>query len=52
MTQNPTTAHPEMLAVEGVNLMQDKNINALILCDNNKIVGALNMHDLLKAGVM
>ena len=29
-----------------------KNINALILCDNNKIVGALNMHDLLKAGVM
>lgn len=52
MTQNPTTAHPEMLAVEGLNLMQDKNINALILCDNNKIVGALNMHDLLKAGVM
>ncbi|BBM63702.1 arabinose 5-phosphate isomerase [Vibrio alfacsensis] len=52
MTQNPTTAHPEMLAVEGLNMMQDKNINALILCDNNKIVGALNMHDLLKAGVM
>ncbi|BCN25163.1 arabinose-5-phosphate isomerase KdsD [Vibrio alfacsensis] len=52
MTQNPTTAPPEMLAVEGLNMMQDKNINALILCDNNKIVGALNMHDLLKAGVM
>ncbi|AUI87046.1 D-arabinose 5-phosphate isomerase [Vibrio azureus] len=52
MTQNPTTAHPDMLAVEGVNLMQEKNINALILCDQNKFVGALNMHDLLKAGVM
>jgi arabinose-5-phosphate isomerase len=32
--------------------MQDKNINALVLCEDNKIVGALNMHDLLKAGVM
>ncbi|MGR5133945.1 arabinose-5-phosphate isomerase KdsD [Vibrio alfacsensis] len=52
MTQNPTVAHPDMLAVEGLNLMQDKNINALLLCDKNKIVGALNMHDLLKAGVM
>ncbi|NOH49654.1 arabinose-5-phosphate isomerase KdsD [Vibrio rotiferianus] len=52
MTRNPTTAQPEMLAVEGLNLMQDKNINALVLCEDNKIVGALNMHDLLKAGVM
>ncbi|MEF1336048.1 arabinose-5-phosphate isomerase KdsD [Vibrio rotiferianus] len=52
MTRNPTTAHPDMLAVEGLNLMQDKNINALVLCEDNKIVGALNMHDLLKAGVM
>lgn len=52
MTRNPTTANPEMLAVEGLNLMQDKNINALVLCEDNKIVGALNMHDLLKAGVM
>ncbi|GAJ78302.1 LOW QUALITY PROTEIN: arabinose 5-phosphate isomerase [Vibrio sp. JCM 18905] len=52
MTTNPTTAHPDMLAVEGLNLMQNKNINALILCKDEKIVGALNMHDLLKAGVM
>jgi len=52
MTTNPTTAHPDMLAVEGLNLMQNKNINALILCKDKKIVGALNMHDLLKAGVM
>ncbi len=52
MTKNPTIAQPEMLAVEGLNLMQSKNISALILCKNNKVVGALNMHDLLKAGVM
>lgn len=52
MTVNPTTATPNMLAAEGLNLMQDKSINGLILCEDGKVVGALNMHDLLKAGVM
>ncbi|MBF4256387.1 arabinose-5-phosphate isomerase KdsD [Vibrio anguillarum] len=52
MTQNPTIANPNMLAVEGLNLMQDKRINGLMLCENGTLVGALNMHDLLKAGVM
>jgi len=52
MTHNPTTATPNMLAAEGLNLMQDKSINGLILCEEGKVVGALNMHDLLKAGVM
>ena len=52
MTRSPTVASPNMLAVEGVNLMQEKRINGLILVDNEIVVGALNMHDLLKAGVM
>jgi arabinose-5-phosphate isomerase len=52
MTVNPTTAEPNMLAAEGLNLMQDKSINGLVLCEEGKVVGALNMHDLLKAGVM
>ncbi|MEZ8010368.1 MULTISPECIES: arabinose-5-phosphate isomerase KdsD [Vibrio] len=52
MTLNPTVAEPNMLAVEGLNLMQAKSINGLVLCDSGKLVGALNMHDLLKAGVM
>ncbi|WP_135384606.1 arabinose-5-phosphate isomerase KdsD [Vibrio tasmaniensis] len=52
MTLYPTVAEPNMLAVEGLNLMQAKSINGLMLCDSGKLVGALNMHDLLKAGVM
>jgi arabinose-5-phosphate isomerase len=52
MTQNPTVADPNMLAVEGLNLMQEKSINGLMLCQDGGLVGALNMHDLLKAGVM
>ncbi|MFC3023211.1 arabinose-5-phosphate isomerase KdsD [Vibrio zhugei] len=52
MTTSPTTASPHLLAVEGINLMQDKRISGLMLTDDGKLVGALNMHDLLKAGVM
>lgn len=52
MTLNPTVASPNLLAVEGLNLMQDKRINGLMLVEDGKLVGALNMHDLLKAGVM
>lgn len=52
MTINPTVVVPNMLAAQGLNLMQDKSINGLILCEQGKVVGALNMHDLLKAGVV
>jgi arabinose-5-phosphate isomerase len=52
MTKKPTMATPNMLAVEGVNMMQEKRITSLLLCEEHKLVGALNMHDLLKAGVM
>lgn len=52
MTTNPTIASPNMLAVEGLNMMQEKSITGLLLCENNQLVGALSIHDLLKAGVM
>ncbi|CAH0527190.1 KpsF/GutQ family sugar-phosphate isomerase [Vibrio hippocampi] len=58
MTENPTTTSPHLLAAEGLHLMQSKNINGLILVEQgklagqDKVVGALNMHDLLKAGVV
>ncbi|MGD8113000.1 arabinose-5-phosphate isomerase KdsD [Vibrio sp. TRT 17S01] len=52
MTKNPTVATPNLLAAEGLNLMQSKSINGLLICQDNQVIGALNMHDLLKAGVM
>ncbi|KXJ42435.1 MAG: KpsF/GutQ family sugar-phosphate isomerase [Cycloclasticus sp.] len=51
MTQGGATISPDKLAVEALQLMQDKKINALLVTDNNKLVGALNMHDMLKAGL-
>ena len=52
MTKNPSVIKPNMLAVDGVNLMEEKGINGLMVCEGGKLVGALNMHDLLKAGVL
>ncbi|MEZ9708004.1 arabinose-5-phosphate isomerase KdsD [Vibrio breoganii] len=52
MSKNPSFASPSLLAVEGLNMMQERSITALLLCEDDKLVGALNMHDLLKAGVM
>lgn len=52
MTRNPITASPGMLAAELVTVMKSKRISALIITHNQKVVGALNMQDLLKAGVL
>ena len=53
MTKNPKTVHAHTLAVEALNLMDQKKITAVMVVDNdNKPVGALNMHDLLRAGVV
>lgn len=53
MTQSPRVAPPEMLAAEALKIMEDKKINGLIIVDEQrKPVGAMNMHDLLKSGVL
>jgi len=53
MTTNGRTVGPDDLAVEALLLMETHKINALLVVDqNNVLVGALNMHDLLRAGVV
>ena len=53
MTLDPVQAHADMLAAQALQLMEQHKINALIVCDeNHQPVGAINMHDLLKAGVI
>ena len=53
MTANPKHAKPRMLAAEAVHLMETYKITALpVVDDTNSIVGALNIHDLFRAGVM
>ncbi|TVP79923.1 KpsF/GutQ family sugar-phosphate isomerase [Thioalkalivibrio sp.] len=52
MTANGFAARPEWLAVQALQTMESHRINALPVVDDNlRLVGALNMHDLLRAGV-
>ena len=53
MTRSCTTANADMLAAEALKLMQDRKINGLIITDQEgRPCGAMNMHDLLQAGVL
>jgi arabinose-5-phosphate isomerase len=53
MTKNPKTIRPDELAAAAVEKMDTLKINGLLVVDaDNTLVGALNMHDLLKAGVV
>lgn len=52
MGNNPAHVNKDLLAAEGLKLMEEKKINALLVTNNNHLIGALNMHDLLSAGVM
>jgi arabinose-5-phosphate isomerase len=52
MTRNCKTVGAEVMAVDALRLMQEHKISALVVVDAKKrVVGALNMHDLLRAGV-
>lgn len=53
MTVDPRTIGPQELAAEAVLLMERHRITALLVVDaERRVVGALNVHDLLRAGVM
>jgi arabinose-5-phosphate isomerase len=53
MTPGGRRIGPDQLAVEALNLMEDNKISALLVVDEDgRLCGALNMHDLLRAGVV
>lgn len=53
MTRHCKTIGPDHLAAEALNVMEEIKINGLLVTnDKGRLVGALNMHDLLRAGVI
>ncbi|MBS1156943.1 MAG: D-arabinose 5-phosphate isomerase [Proteobacteria bacterium] len=52
MTRNPVTIEANRLAAEAVQIMETRRINGLLVLEAGKLVGALNMHDLLRARVV
>ncbi|MFO1243050.1 MAG: KpsF/GutQ family sugar-phosphate isomerase [Rickettsiales bacterium] len=52
MTRNPKTIHAEALAVEAVNVMNEKSITSLFVIEAGRPVGLIHIHDCLRAGVV
>ncbi|TSA15764.1 MAG: KpsF/GutQ family sugar-phosphate isomerase [Betaproteobacteria bacterium] len=53
MTRSPRTIGPDKLAVEAVQIMEQRKVNQLLVVDGDgRLVGALNMHDLFRAKVI
>ena len=53
MTRQPKTIAADRLAVEAAEMMESHKIQALVVVDEqNRAVGALNIHDLLRARVV
>ncbi len=53
MTRGGTQIRSDILAAEALQIMDQRKINALLVVNpQGELVGALNMHDLLRAGVV
>lgn len=53
MTVNCTVIAAQRLAAEAMQIMEKKGINALLVVDEQRhLIGALNMHDLIHAGIV
>lgn len=53
MTPNCAVISANILAAEAMQIMERKKINALIVVDEqHRAIGALNMHDLIQAGIV
>jgi len=53
MTKNPTTAAPAMLAFDALQLMENRpmQISVLPVVENEKCVGLLRLHDVVRSGL-
>jgi arabinose-5-phosphate isomerase len=52
MTTGGIRVRPSLLAVDALNLMQDKHITCVMVADGDQLLGVVHMHDMLRAGVV
>ena len=51
MTPNPLVVAPSTLSSEALRLMNDNAVSVLFVCEGRRLVGAVHIHDVLRAGV-
>ncbi len=52
MSHQPKTIDADELAVNAINIMQQKNISQIIVTKQNNFFGFIHLHDLLKEGII
>lgn len=52
MSRQPLTIESSRMAVEAVQVMESRRVYVLLVVDAGQLVGALNMHDLMRARVV
>lgn len=52
MTKNPKTIDKDTLAINAFNLMEDNKITQLIVLENDKYLGMIHLHDILREGIV
>jgi arabinose-5-phosphate isomerase len=51
MSPNPLTVAPSTLSSDALRIMNDNAVSVLFVCENKRLVGAIHIHDVLRAGV-
>jgi arabinose-5-phosphate isomerase len=51
MTRNPKSVRPDQLAAEALELLNARKVTALFVVEQNRPVGLVHVHDLLRIGV-
>ena len=52
MSKNPKTITSDSMAIEARKLMESSEISQLIVLKNNKYVGVIHIHDLIREGII
>jgi arabinose-5-phosphate isomerase len=52
LSVSPKTIAPTMLAVEALDLLRKNDISQLIVAENDKYLGILHIHDLIREGIV
>ncbi|WES90542.1 MULTISPECIES: arabinose-5-phosphate isomerase KdsD [Dickeya] len=52
MTRGGIRVTPQTLAVDALNLMQSRHITSLLVAEDDRLLGIVHMHDMLRAGVV
>ncbi len=52
MSKNPKSIESEELAVRALEIMRQRNITGLLVTQNDKYIGVIHLHDILKEGII